>query len=149
MRAASPRRPLTNKALFSAVLLAVLALLLAISVHARADAGRLSGVSTAGLLSGQSTSFSFTTNAQNFITGQVQTSDVAIAYPPGSLAQAASYNGLNQLTNLSGQALTYDADGNLTSDGTRTYSWDAENRLVAIAYPGQPGKATTFAYDGL
>ncbi|MGH7023084.1 MAG: RHS repeat-associated core domain-containing protein, partial [Caulobacteraceae bacterium] len=38
---------------------------------------------------------------------------------------------------------------NLTSDGTRTYSWDAENRLVAIAYPGQPGKATTFAYDGL
>ena len=39
--------------------------------------------------------------------------------------------------------------GNLTSDGTRTYSWDAENRLVAIAYPGQSGKATAFAYDGL
>ncbi|MGH7025089.1 MAG: hypothetical protein ACREEB_16085, partial [Caulobacteraceae bacterium] len=110
---------------------------------------RLSGLSTSGFSPGQSTGFSFATNAENFITGQIQTSDVAIAYPPGSLAQTASYNGLNQLTNLSGQGLMWDADGNLTSDGTRTYSWDAENRLVAIAYPGQPGKATTFAYDGL
>jgi RHS repeat-associated protein len=64
-------------------------------------------------------------------------------------AQSASYNSLNQLTNLSGQAFTFDADGNLTSDGQRTYTWDAENRLVAIAYPGHGGKATTFAYDGL
>ncbi len=61
----------------------------------------------------------------------------------------ASYNALNQLTDLSGQTLTWDADGNLTSDGPRTYTWDAENRLVGIAYPGEPGKATSFAYDGL
>jgi YD repeat-containing protein len=54
-----------------------------------------------------------------------------------------------QLTNLSGQALTFDADGNVTSDGLRNYSWDAENRLVGITYPGQPGKSTAFAYDGL
>jgi YD repeat-containing protein len=53
------------------------------------------------------------------------------------------------LTNLSGQALTYDADGNLLSDGTRNYAWDAENRLVAITYPGSPGEETSFAYDGL
>ncbi|MGH7022512.1 MAG: RHS repeat-associated core domain-containing protein [Caulobacteraceae bacterium] len=130
-------------------LAALALLLLTLAVPARADVGRLSGVSIAGPSSGQWTGFSFTTNAQNFITGQVQTSDAAIAYPPGSLTQTASYNGLNQLTNLSGQALTFDADGNLTSDGTRTYSWDAENRLVGIAYPGQPGKAITFAYDGL
>ena len=42
----------------------------------------------------------------------------------------------------------WDADGNLLSDGTRTYSWDAENRLVGISYPGTPGKATSFTYDG-
>src|SRR6185312_6515654 len=33
--------------------------------------------------------------------------------------------------------------------GGRTYSWDAENRLIAIAYPGQSGEATSFTYDGL
>ena len=68
---------------------------------------------------------------------------------PAALTQTASYNNLNQLTNLSGQALSYDADGNLLSDGQRNYSWDAENRLVGITYPGQPGKATAFTYDGL
>lgn len=30
------------------------------------------------------------------------------------------------------ESLTYDADGNLTSDAQWTYSWDAENRLVAM-----------------
>jgi len=45
--------------------------------------------------------------------------------------------------------LTWDADGNLLSDGVRSYTWDAENRLVGILYPGMPGKATAFAYDGL
>ena len=75
-------------------------------------------------------------------------SDASTVYPR-ALTQTASYNNLNQLTNLSGQALTFDADGNLLSDGQRNYTWDAENRLVGIAYPGQAGKATTFSYDGL
>jgi YD repeat-containing protein len=29
-------------------------------------------------------------------------------------------------------ALFYDADGNLTNDGAMAYTWDAENRLVAV-----------------
>jgi uncharacterized protein RhaS with RHS repeats len=28
--------------------------------------------------------------------------------------------------------MSYDANGNLLSDGTRTYEWDAENKLVPI-----------------
>ena len=68
---------------------------------------------------------------------------------PTDSSQIASYNTLNQLTNLSGQALSFDANGNLVSDGVRTYSWDAENRLVQIGYQSQPGKQTSFAYDGL
>jgi RHS repeat-associated protein len=75
-------------------------------------------------------------------------SDTATVYP-AALTQTASYNNLNQLTNLSGQASTFDANGNLLSDSQRTYSWDAENRLVSISYPGQPGKATAFSYDGI
>jgi YD repeat-containing protein len=46
-------------------------------------------------------------------------------------------------------ALSFDANGNLLSDGQRNYSWDAENRLLGITYPGQSGKQTAFAYDGL
>jgi YD repeat-containing protein len=67
---------------------------------------------------------------------------------PASVTQTASYNNLNQLTSLSGQTLTWDANGNLLSDGQRNFSWDAENRLIAISYPGALGKATAFAYDG-
>lgn len=115
---------------------------------------RPSGISTTGLSSGQYTDFAFTTNAENQITGMTQTSDAAISYPPSTAQQTAGYNNLNQITALqnpppSSQPYSYDADGNLLSDGTRTYTWDAENRLVGIAYPGSAGKATAFTYDGL
>jgi RHS repeat-associated protein len=46
----------------------------------------------------------------------------------------------------SGKTFTYDANGNLTADGTRTFEWDAENRLLAVVI----GTARSeFAYDGL
>ena len=42
-------------------------------------------------------------------------------------------------------APTYDADGNCTNDGTRSYQWDALNRLIQIS----EGSITyQFAYDG-
>ncbi|MBK8220826.1 MAG: hypothetical protein IPK73_07375 [Candidatus Obscuribacter sp.] len=41
---------------------------------------------------------------------------------------------------------TFDANGNMTSDGTNTYEWDAENRLIKINYPGM-GNNSQFAYD--
>ena len=47
-------------------------------------------------------------------------------------------NSLNQYTSAAvGTSLVYDADGNLTNDGIFSYSYDAENRLVA-AYPLSP-----------
>ncbi len=42
---------------------------------------------------------------------------------------------------------TFDANGNMTSDGTNTYEWDAENRLVKITYPGS-GNNSQITYDG-
>lgn len=36
----------------------------------------------------------------------------------------------------------------MTSDGTNTYAWDAEDRLVQITYPGS-GNITQFSYDAL
>lgn len=48
---------------------------------------------------------------------------------------------------VSTQNFTFDANGNMTSDGTNTYKWDAENRLVEIDYPGS-GNRSEFVYDG-
>ncbi|MBK8224139.1 MAG: LysM peptidoglycan-binding domain-containing protein [Candidatus Obscuribacter sp.] len=43
---------------------------------------------------------------------------------------------------------TFDANGNMTSDGTNTYEWDAENRLIKINYPGS-GNYSQFSFDTL
>ncbi|MDR3616274.1 MAG: RHS repeat-associated core domain-containing protein [Candidatus Obscuribacterales bacterium] len=45
------------------------------------------------------------------------------------------------------QTLEYDLNGNMTSDGTNTYQWDAENRLIQINYPGT-GNNSQFSFDG-
>jgi RHS repeat-associated protein len=109
---------------------------------------RLAGIANTGLTAGQFSNFTYTTSPKNFITGITESSDASAVYPAAG-SQTATYNALNQLTDLSGQTLTWDANGNLTSDGQRTYAWDAENRLVGITYPGVSGKATAFTYDGL
>ena len=58
-------------------------------------------------------------------------------------ASPATYNLNNQLTQWKGASLTYDANGNLTSDGTNTYTWNARNQLVAISGP----VPASFQYD--
>jgi RHS repeat-associated protein len=45
----------------------------------------------------------------------------------------------------SSKAFTHDANGNMTGDGTRTFEWDGENRLVAI---NQGTHRSEFTYDG-
>ncbi len=66
----------------------------------------------------------------------------------GSGAVTATVNDLNQITSLSsGPSLTFDANGNMTSDGTNTYSWDAENRLIKITYPSTA--TSQFTFDAL
>ncbi|MGK3933854.1 hypothetical protein ABI069_14925, partial [Enterococcus faecium] len=42
-----------------------------------------------------------------------------------------------------GKAYQFDADGNLTSDGTRTYTWDERNQLSKLT--GTP--SGSFYYD--
>jgi RHS repeat-associated protein len=49
-----------------------------------------------------------------------------------------SLNTNNQITNA---GFTYDADGDLTGDGTYTYSWNAEQHLKSAA-------SVTYTYDG-
>lgn len=109
---------------------------------------RLAGINNVGLTAGQFSTYGYSTTAERFISAISETSDSTAVYPSAG-SQTASYNNLNQLTNLSGQALVFDANGNLVSDGQRNYAWDAENRLIAITYPGLAGKQTVFSYDAL
>lgn len=48
-----------------------------------------------------------------------------------NVSRTYAVNGLNQYTTAGPASFTYDANGNLTSDGSGTYVYDVENRLVA------------------
>jgi hypothetical protein len=39
----------------------------------------------------------------------------------------------NRLSTVGGAAVNYDAAGNLLSDGSCTYTWDAENRITSVS----------------
>src|SRR5690606_7406498 len=69
----------------------------------------------------------------------------------GGNGLSATVNSGNQLTKvtLNGQTSTwtYDQNGNLLADGSKHYTWDAENRLLSITDTAS-GQITTFAYDG-
>jgi RHS repeat-associated protein len=60
----------------------------------------------------------------------------------------ASTNYTVSLTAPNGAQPSYDLNGNTTSDGTNSYLWDAENRIIQITYPGS-GNNSQFTYDGL
>ena len=72
-------------------------------------------------------------------------------------------NALNQYTQALGLSLSYDTNGNLSSDGTRTFTHDAANRLLSetssgVAFTYDPldrresksagGSSLTYIYDG-
>jgi RHS repeat-associated protein len=60
---------------------------------------------------------------------------------------ADSLNRYSAITGTLGESpLTHDADGNLTQDGTWTYTYNAENQLITMSRSGQ---ALSFAYDYL
>jgi RHS repeat-associated protein len=57
---------------------------------------------------------------------------------------SATYNAANQQLDFGGQTLSYDLNGNLTSDGANTYTWDARNQLSAVT---SIGLNASFQYD--
>jgi RHS repeat-associated protein len=63
----------------------------------------------------------------------------------GSPAAVATtqYNANNQLTQWDTAMLTYDLNGNVTNDGTNTYTWNARNLLASIS----GGNTASFQYD--
>ena len=66
------------------------------------------------------------------------------AYPHASFAQTFTINGLNQATHVTGSplasSLNHDVRGNMTHDGTKSYSYDDSNRMKSAG-------STSLSYD--
>ena len=58
----------------------------------------------------------------------------------------ASYDSANELTSLEGHTSSYDADGNLTSNGTSSFEWNDRNQLTGVT---QGTNTWSYAYDPL
>jgi RHS repeat-associated protein len=56
---------------------------------------------------------------------------------------SASYNANNEMTAFGTKTLTYDKEGQLKSDGSNTYTWNARAELISIT----GGAPSNFAYD--
>ncbi|MBI4092754.1 MAG: RHS repeat-associated core domain-containing protein, partial [Candidatus Kerfeldbacteria bacterium] len=66
------------------------------------------------------------------------TSSASTAYTP---------NQLNEYISVGGTARVYDANGNLKDDGTRTYVYDAYNRLVKVIDKSNTALLARYRYD--
>jgi hypothetical protein len=66
------------------------------------------------------------------------TGSLAAATLPSNVAGGTStaYNADNAQTKFNGTTHGYDSDGNLTTDGTNTYTWDARNHVTNISGGG-------------
>lgn len=84
--------------------------------------------------------FTFTYNPAGQITSRTATNDAYAWNGHYNVDRTYEINGLNQITSAGAQNLTWDARGNLTSDGVGAWSYDASNRMVTAP-------STTLTYD--
>ena len=92
-----------------------------------------------------SATFAFAYDGSNRRISQTATDNSFWAYPaatPSTISYTA--NNLDQYTAVGPVTPTYDANGNLTFDGTFTYGYDAENRLVSAS---GAGNTASYTYD--
>jgi RHS repeat-associated protein len=77
------------------------------------------------------------------------TNDAYASKTAYDVSRAYAVNGLNQYTGAGPASFNYDPNGNLISNGTTGYVYDAENRLVSAAKQTSPTttETTTLAYD--
>jgi len=78
-----------------------------------------------------------------FIISVTRANDIPKPLPA---AVQVAYDAANEQIQFNTATLTYDANGNLTSDGTNTYTWDALNQVESIS---GPGLTASFEYDAL
>jgi len=94
-------------------------------------AGRLGSIThdPAGTTHDVAWTFGFTPSSQ--LASQSRSNDAYAWTDHVNVERAYAANGLNHYTSAGSASFTYDANGNLTSDGTTNYLYDIENRLVS------------------
>jgi RHS repeat-associated protein len=94
-----------------------------------------------------SSAFSYAYDLTNRRIGQTATDNSWWSYPTAATTVAYTANSLDQYTAVGAVIPTYDGNGNLTFDGTFTYAYDAESRLVSVTQGATA--IATYAYDAL
>lgn len=105
---------------------------------------RLTSLSQAFTNSSANVAWSFGRNPADQIVSRASSNEAYTSHP-GVQSPTYTANGLNQYTNVGGTGVTYDARGNLTSDGVRSFAYDVENRLLSASTP----TAVNYGYDPL
>lgn len=101
------------------------------------------GTNVAGTTYDNTTTFTY--NPANQIASNTRSNDV-YAFPGyTSVNRGYTANGLNQYSAVAGTSFAYDTNGNLTSDGSNSFVYDVENRLVARS----GGATASLRYDPL
>jgi len=88
-------------------------------------------------------SLGFLYNPASQIISNTRNNDAYSSFAQASGSSGYTANGLNQYVSARGAALTYDPNGNLTSDGVTAFGYDVENRLVSAS----GAKTAALTYD--
>jgi RHS repeat-associated protein len=65
------------------------------------------------------------------------------------VTQNRAHNNMNELVSIDGVQLTYDDNGNLVDDGTNTYEYDFENRLIRVIRNSDNTVLGEYLYDAV
>jgi RHS repeat-associated protein len=87
----------------------------------------------------------FTHNPAGQIINRTRNNDAYAFTGDYNITRSYAANGLNQYSAVGPTSFAYDANGNLISDGVNSYTYDVENRLIAVTH----GRTATLIYDPL
>lgn len=107
--------------------------------------GRLSGLSHVGAPASAGSYQTFAYNPASQMIDQAQGSSRYVWSGQPTTTTNFTHDALNRDAAMAAAA-GYDANGNLISDGTRTFAYDAENRLISVTGGSAP---LTLSYDPL
>ena len=97
--------------------------------------------------------YTFDYNLANQVTSRDLTNDDYLYAVPNSDSETYVPDGKNRYDTLTRNTvqydLTYDGNSSLSGDGTWTYTYDVENRLVRASRGGASANTTSYEYDPL
>jgi len=108
------------------------------------DADRMASLAHSFTNSANNESWTFAYTPAGRLASETGTNGAWDWTPPTVAALTTTANGLNQNATVGSASWAYDANGNLTSDGTRSFTYDAENRLLTVT---ATGVSLALAYD--